>query len=647
MQPEVSPPHREGHQPSWRTAAAQNAARVRADVTFALVDAFIITMAYVAGLVARFMDGLGLSADWWPSFWRILPVIVLVHLVANVAFGTYGHVWEYASVAEALRVGMASATAGLFIVTSLVIARDAFEVTQPIPISVVILGAMFTLVGMGAIRFRTRMFSYQRMSHRGAPVRALIVGTGRPAAVLARQAPNLDPITEVIGFVDLETGGMHARRLVGKPVWDGVDRVPDLVRTYRADQVIVATTASETTLRDLVDACLSVDVALRIVPNLNALLKGQAADSIRNIELSDLLPRATVETDLSPVAAMLSGHRILVTGAGGSIGSEIVRQCLAFDDTYVIAVDNDETHLHDAVADWGADDAVLQPVLCDIRDKSRLDQVFEATRPHVVFHAAAHKHVPILEHSPSEAVKTNVLGTSNLLSAVEKFSVDRFVLISTDKAVDPSSVMGATKRVAEMLAQAAASRANGTIFTAVRFGNVLGSRGSVVPTFVRQIQSGGPVTVTDPRMTRYFMTVPEAVQLVLQSAALATGGEVFVLDMGEPVRIMDLASRLIRLSGLVPGRDIQIDITGMRPGEKLEEVLSDGPLAPSTHPKINKASIGFPDESVLLDELDHLRDLADSGASEEVASAIHRLARSTNVRAVDTTGSLRDAATWN
>ncbi len=616
-------------------------------MSFALVDAFIISMAYVAGLVARFMDGLGMSADWWPSFWRILPVIVLVHLIANVTFGTYGHVWEYASVAEALRVAMASAAAGIVIVVSLVISRDAFQAAQPIPISVVILGAMFTLIGMGAIRFRTRVFSFQRMTQYGAPVRALIVGTGRPAAVLARQAPNLDPAVDVIGFVDIDAGGPHPRRLVGRPVWDGVDRVPDLVQTYRADQVIVAATTGESTLRDLVDACLRVDVALRIVPNLNALLKGNAADSIRNIELSDLLPRATVQTDLSPVAAMLSGRRILVTGAGGSIGSEIVRQCLEFDDVEVTALDNDETHLHDGLAMWRATGFEPSSVLCDVRDQLRLEQVFEQVRPEVVFHAAAHKHVPILEQWPAEAVKTNVLGTAKVLRAVEKFGVERFVLISTDKAVDPSSVMGASKRVAEMLTQSAAARANGTIFTAVRFGNVLGSRGSVVPTFMAQIQAGGPVTVTDPRMTRYFMTVPEAVQLVLQSGALASGGEVFVLDMGEPVRIMDLASRLIRLSGLVPGRDIQIDITGMRPGEKLEEVLSDGPLAPSSHPKINKASIGYPDEAKLLDELDRLRDLADSGHREEVAAAVHDLARNGNARVVESTGSLRDAVTWN
>ncbi len=641
------PQRGESQEPSWRLTITQNAARVRADVTFALIDAFIIAMAYVAGLVARFMDGLGVSADWWPGFWKILPIIVLVHLIANVAFGTYGHVWEYASVAEALRVGFASAAAGTVIIASMIVGRDAFQVEQPVPISVVILGAMFTLIGMGAIRFRSRMFSFKRMSTRGSPVRALIVGTGRPAAVLARQAPNLDPPAEVIGFVDIDGGTSHPRRLVGCPVWTGIDRVPDLVQTYRADQVIVAAETPESTLRDLVDACVSVDVALRIVPNLNALLKGHAADSIRNIEFSDLLPRPAVQTDLTPVAAMLSGRRILVTGAGGSIGSEIVRQCLQFEGTEVFALDNDETHLHDAMTTWRSTGFEPMGVLSDVRDREKVRKTFRELRPEVVFHAAAHKHVPILESFPGEAVKTNVLGTKNVLDAVEEFGVERFLLISTDKAVEPSSVMGATKRIAEMLTQSAASRSTSVVYTAVRFGNVLGSRGSVVPTFMRQIEAGGPVTVTDPRMTRYFMTIPEAVQLVLQSGALASGGEVFVLDMGEPVRIMDLASRLIRLSGLVPGRDISIDITGMRPGEKLEEVLSDGPLAPSDHPKINKAAIGYADEALLDGELHRLRDLADSGERAEVAVVVHRLARASGMRVVEASGRLRDAATRN
>ncbi len=635
--------------PHWRRALAQNAARVRADVSFALIDAFIIAMAYVFGLVARFAEGLDASAEWWPGLWRVLPMVVLIHLLANVIFGAYGHVWEYASVAEAMRVAFAAVAAGTVVFSTLVIARDAFNVDQPIPMGVVLTGAMFALLGMGAVRFRSRMFSLKKMSGVNAPsVRALIVGVGRPAAVLARQAPELKPVTDVVGFVTLADGTRHARRLVGLPVWSGLDLIPDLVDTYDIDQVIVATEAPDSTLRALVDACVSVDVALRIVPDLNALLTGHVAEAIRNIEVADLLPRPTVHTDLSPVADMLEGRRIMVTGAGGSIGSEIVKQCLQFAGTTVFALDNDETHLHDAMPEWMVTGRTPTPVLCDVRDASGVSNAFERYRPEVVFHAAAHKHVPILEECPEEAVKTNVTGTENVVRAARKLGVRRFVLISTDKAVDPSSVMGATKRIAEMLIQSACDgESSGGIYSAVRFGNVLGSRGSVVPTFMRQIESGGPVTVTDPRMSRYFMTIPEAVQLVLQAGAMASGGEVFVLDMGEPVKIIDLASRLIRLSGMVPGRDVDIEIVGMRPGEKLEETLSAGPLVPSAHPQINKASLGEPDKVALNHYLHLLRDLADSGERHAVAEIVHSVARSAQPIVVAESTGLRDVATWS
>jgi len=634
--------------PHWRRTLAQNAARVRADVSFALIDAFIIAMAYVFGLVARFAEGLDASAGWWPGLWRVLPMIVLIHLLANVVFGAYGHVWEYASVAEAMRVAFASVAAGTVVFATLVVARDAFAVEQPIPMGVVLTGAVFALLGMGAVRFRSRMFSLKRMSATGGhAVRALIVGTGRPAAVLARQAPELNPVAEVVGFVNLEQTTHQARRLVGRPVWTGLETIPDLVRTFGVDQVIVATEAPDSTLRELVDACVSVDVALRIVPDLNALLTGNVAEAIRNIEVADLLPRPAVRTDLSPVEEMLGGRRILVTGAGGSIGSEIVTQCLRFAGTTVFALDNDETHLHDALVAWSGTGNTPVPVLCDVRDGLGVRNVFERYAPEVVFHAAAHKHVPILEECPEEAVKTNVTGTQNVVMAARETGVERFVLISTDKAVDPSSVMGASKRIAEMLIQSACDNeyANPCVYSAVRFGNVLGSRGSVVPTFMRQIESGGPVTVTDPRMTRYFMTIPEAVQLELQAGAMASGGEVFVLDMGEPVKIIDLASRLIRLSGMVPGRDVEIDIVGMRPGEKLEETLSAGPLVPSAHPQINKASLGEPERDSLQRQLGLLRNLADSGEREAVAEVIHTIARSAQPIAVGDTTNLKDVAT--
>jgi FlaA1/EpsC-like NDP-sugar epimerase len=304
----------------------------------------------------------------------------------------------------------------------------------------------------------------------------------------------------------------------------------------------------------------------------------------------------------------------MVTGAGGSIGSEIVRQLIGFGPEVVFALDRDESSLHEAMLRWQEGDGE-EPikVLCDIRDIGRVDRAFDELRPQIVFHAAALKHVPVLQDHADEAVKTNVAGTANLMHSGRKVGVERFVLISTDKAVAPSSVMGATKRMAEMLVQSADSRRDGCLYSSVRFGNVLGSRGSVVPTFINQIQKGGPVTLTDPDMTRYFMTVDEAVQLVLQASAMSKGGEVFVLDMGEPVRIGDLAHRMIRLSGRVPGRDIEVEVIGRRPGEKMKEVLSWEPLEFTENPKIGVTHPGFPGPVTVMDTVITLAELAEEG----------------------------------
>ncbi|MEX1094279.1 MAG: polysaccharide biosynthesis protein, partial [Acidimicrobiia bacterium] len=314
------------------------------------------------------------------------------------------------------------------------------------------------------------------------------------------------------------------------------------------------------------------------------------------------------------VAAFLKDRKVLVTGGGGSIGSEIVQQALGFDCAQVIALDSDETHLHDAAAWWtGAGDRVVTE-LADIRDRRRLAVIFEKYQPDVVFHAAAHKHVPILEKCPEEAIKTNVDGTLNVIEEADRCqSTQSFVLISTDKAVEPESVMGSSKRVAEMLVQSRAELATDMKWSAVRFGNVLGSRGSVVPTFKRQVQAGGPVTVSHPDIERYFMTVAEAVELVLQAASISDGGEVFVLDMGSPVRILDLAHRMIRLAGLVPYVDIDVVITGLRPGERLSEQLADVPLVPSRHPQILIARQGVPSREHLNDTIGVIRALADQG----------------------------------
>jgi FlaA1/EpsC-like NDP-sugar epimerase len=360
-----------------------------------------------------------------------------------------------------------------------------------------------------------------------------------------------------------------------------------------------------------VDKCLDIDVRLRIIPGTEDVMMGRSTRlDARDIQIDDLLARPPVATDMSEVGSLIQGKRVLVTGAGGSIGSEIVRQVLSYEPSHVYALDRDETLLHDAGINWSGP---TSRVLADIRDRARIFRIFSEVKPQVVFHAAALKHVPVLEEFPEEAVLTNVIGTLNVIDAGSVNAVQRLVLISTDKAVDPASVMGASKRVAEMLVQTGKTRNDGCEYTAVRFGNVLGSRGSVVPTFVEQVKRGGPVTVTEAEMTRYFMTVDEAVQLVLQSAALSKGSDVFVLDMGEPVRIVDLARRLIRLAGLAPDRDIPIVFTGRRKGEKLFEVLADYPLEPTRHPAISVAEPPHPGVLAVQTAVSSLADAASAG----------------------------------
>ena len=381
-------------------------------------------------------------------------------------------------------------------------------------------------------------------------------------------------------------------------------------------------------------------------PCSRAAARSSPAVDVRDLELSDLLPRSVVDTHLDDVRSIVEGRSVLVTGAGGSIGSEIVRQVLRFSPAKVVAVDNDETHIFEAATGWEEGDVALE--LCDIRDRDRLARVFGRWSPQVVFHAAAHKHVPLLESCPDEAVKTNVVGTENVVACARMNGVERFVLISTDKAVDPVSVMGATKRVAEMVVQASSIYHDDCRYSAVRFGNVLGSRGSVVPTFMRQIREGGPVTITDRHMTRYFMTIDEAVQLVLQAAAISEGGEIFVLDMGERVRIIDLARRLIRLAGLVPDRDIPIVEVGARPGERLTENLAIDSLVPSVHSKINIAAAGFPGPVTMLDSVAQLGQLAAEGDNSGIVDLLRSLSAQT-WKGGETVhlGDIENKVTWN
>jgi FlaA1/EpsC-like NDP-sugar epimerase len=639
---------------------ARRLALLRADVSFAAVDALLVMVAYGAALMLRFVDlPEGVPTRWWESFGLVIPLIVAIHILSNIAFGAYGHVWQFASIAEAVKIVLANICAGATLLVGLFVFRAVSDESGPIPIGSLALGALLTVALMGAVRFRTRLFSLHRIeAHSDALSRVLIVGTAKPAVDLARHLARLANV-EVVGFVGTERFD-SGRRLADRPVLGQIEAVPDLVKANHVDEVIVATENGSPIVRRLIDLCLSVDVRLRIIPDIDSVLvSDNAVQDVRDLEPDDLLERASVHTDLEPVARLLSGVPVMVTGAGGSIGSELVRQIASFGPSRVIALDHDETHLHQAQPSWEGLGVEIEPVLCDIRDRTRLMRVMANCRPKIVFHAAAHKHVPILEKHPEEAVKTNILGTMMLIEAVKRSEVERFVLISTDKAASPVGVMGASKRVAEMLIQSEASNSGNVHFSAVRFGNVLGSRGSVVPTFVDQINRGGPVRVTDKEMTRYFMTIREAVELVLQASAIADPGRVLVLDMGEPVKIVDLAHRLIRMAGLVPGRDIKVEYTGAREGERLHEMLSTVPLIPSEHPRISIADQGFPAPITLMDKMNKLIRLAAQGDALNLRESLMAVAQSNgNAKVIEMVatdmvvdlreaGALSDTADWS
>ena len=525
-----------------------------------------------------------------------------VRLLVFQRAGLYGRYWRYASVDEIalIVVTLAAATAIntlLFFALRLLplppSPQPALSGAEGLPRSIPLIDGMLTLLVVGGSRFSARLAErWRRRGHPGGQ-RVLIVGAGDAGRMIVREMqanPQLG--LEPVGFID-DDPTKQGVKIQGLPVLGDRERILEVVRDCKPSQAIIAMpTAPGKTIRRFVELCQEAGVEAKTIPGVYELLSGQVSvNQVRNVDIEDLLRREPVEIEADEVARMVRGKRVLVTGAGGSIGSEICRQAAQHGASELILLGHGENSIFRIATElrrWAkANDHVsrftFHALIADIRDRPRLETIFHHHRPHIVFHAAAHKHVPIMECNVEEAVSNNVLGTRCLIAVAESADVERFVLISTDKAVNPCSVMGATKRVAELLVEAAAAR-NGRIFVAVRFGNVLGSRGSVSRIFREQIARGGPVTVTHPDMRRYFMTIPEAVQLVLQAAAIGQGGEVFVLDMGEPVAIVDLAHDLIRLSGLEVGRDIDIEYIGARPGEKLfEELFADGEVYHRTH----------------------------------------------------------------
>ncbi len=616
------PPHK-------RTIPGSIAGRLRTAAPFSLLDAAIVYAVYLLALVIRFEGGI--PELFWGRFQRFALAAIALHVGMNAAFGLYGRVWRYASIEEARRI-----VAATFLVGGILVAGSRL-VGQPLPISVMGIGFIFTLAGFAAVRFQSRLFGLRRREYTGADGRrVVVVGAGDLGARIVKdmlENPRVHQWPVAIVSADRRPKGMFIHDV---PVVAGLSSLRETIKEHRPDQVLVAVPdADSVTYRRLLAVCEEERIPMRILPRIDEVVGGHPTlRDVRDLRIEDLIGREEVETDLHEVRALLQGRRVLVTGAGGSIGAEITRQVAALEPAALFALDNDETHLHDLQTTLHAHHGLVEPVLADIRERDRLMAVCASLRPDVVFHAAAHKHVPLLEEHPGEAIKTNIIGTANLAEAALRSGASHFILISTDKAIDPISVMGASKRLAEQVARSLNGR--GCRFSAVRFGNVLGSRGSVVPTFMQQIAAGGPVTVTDPGMTRYFMSVEEAVQLVLQAGAMSDGGEIFMLDMGEPVNILELAERMIRLAGRTPGSDIEIEIIGQRPGERLAEPIrhASEQTVPTDHPKIVRSLPPDLDHAALRTAVHDLIRGSENGGGAALRTRLCALALGTKERII-------------
>jgi FlaA1/EpsC-like NDP-sugar epimerase len=595
---------------------SQAVVRVRASVPLLPLDVLLAAAAYSLVLLLRFNGAV--PSRYWHAFRLFLPVAIVVHIAANWFAGLYGQVWRYASIAEARRVLAAGFGSGvvLFVVS--------FASSEPMPRSLIILGALVVTYFLGGLRFQSRLFAFNRaMVRSDSGLRVAIVGAGKAAASIVREMLDHPQEGLLPVLVVDDDRRKHGLSLLGVPVISGTDGLAAAVKRFDAQQVVLAVTAADRALVERVAAQAEIaGVPLKVLPGVREVVRGEpTVKDVRDLRIEDLLGRKQVVTDLEAVRSLLSGRTVLITGAG-SIGSEIARQVSQLDPAQLILLDHDETHLHDAAA--GLDVPTMQ-VLADIRDRNVVFDVFRRHRPDVVFHAAAHKHVPLLEDHPCEAVATNIVGTRNVVDAAVAVAVERLVFISTDKAVRPSSVMGASKWAGEQIVLDRAPE--GARFCSVRFGNVLGSRGSVIPTFARQIAAGGPVTVTHPGMTRFFMSVHEAVQLVLQASVFVEGGEVFMLEMGEAVNIRDLAERMIRLSGHEVGTEIAIRISGPRRGEKLVEELRapDERAEPTEHASILRlVPVPLPGD-VLDDGILQLTELAKCRRDDDVSRLLFDL----------------------
>lgn len=545
-------------------------------IALLLMDTMSIVVASFAALYVRFdFSFSGIPAEYLLKFEHVIPINIVLTLLFFALWKLYQSVWRYASATELLNIVFATTCAAI---AQLVV---CYAMEQRMPRSYYVLYWFLLTAITCVIRFSyriLRLINSKRAELTGKDQKSnvMLIGAGAAANAILKEIESSQFVNLNVKCIIDDNSGCHGKFLRGVPIVGGRDKIADAVGEYSVDEIIFAIpTANTKTRKEILDICKETGCALRTLPGIYQLINGDVSVSkLKKVEIEDLLGREPIEINTEEVLNYVRGKVVMVTGGGGSIGSELCRQIAKHNPKQLIIVDIYENNAYEIQQELirKHPDLNLVVLIASVRNTARMDSIFETYRPNIVYHAAAHKHVPLMETSPNEAIKNNVFGTYKTAQAADKYGAEKFVLISTDKAVNPTNIMGASKRICEMVVQMMNQKSK-TNFVAVRFGNVLGSNGSVIPLFKKQIAEGGPVTVTHPDIIRYFMTIPEAVSLVLQAGAYARGGEIFVLDMGEPVKIVDLATNLIKLSGYRVGEDIEIKFTGLRPGEKMYEEL--------------------------------------------------------------------------
>ncbi len=563
------------------------------------------------------------------NYFGLIPLVLASRSIAYFYFGFYTRFWKYSSLEDLIQILKAVAIGSLLILFTSFLYNRSFL----IPRSVIIIDMILLIMMLGGSRLVWRMyrerFTHQTHMDEGHRLPVLILGAGDTGANLLRYIQRFAPQYKVCGFLDDDPKKLN-NSLSSVKVLGNRQDIPNLAEGLDIKELLIAVnTISTESLGEIIDICTRCGVKYKIATSITDLgTKEVHISKIKNIDIQDLLSRDQVSLDLASLRSLMQGKRVLVTGAGGSIGSELCRQILEYNPSTLVMVDRCENYLYELRSGLpaGRQDTHLHFVFSSITNKEKLEGIFSKHQPQLVFHAAAHKHVPLMEDNPDEAVINNVIGTRIVAETSEKYAVEKFVLVSTDKVVRPSSVMGMTKRVAEKFIQHI-GRNSKTQFMIVRFGNVLGSNGSVVPLFKKQISEGRTVTVTHPDMERYFMLIPEAAQLIMQAAAIGEGGNIFLLDMGKPVKIVDLARKMIQLAGYIPGQDIEIKFTGIRPGEKLQEELinPDETAVPTFHKKINILNTKAPEVLDFEIKLDALYGIAKNGNHNDTIKTLWTL----------------------